>query len=352
MALTNDQLTIDHFFDYNSNRDISFLFEAEGDKLYGQYDITANREVAFEPVVDNNNSNWLGLYVNDSVEYHGLGGADGIGAGNGDDILDGGSGDDTLMGGNGVDTYIFAKGYDHDTINEWSNEKSIIKFFDITSDEVEFTNNGGNLDITVKDTDDVLTINGYQWNQSTYELQFADLIIGAVDKNTFEFTATVESLKLKEDTIAAAQAAFENEEEFVLDGADWVNTAYMHLDEGLECFGDESKVFNRTSLFIPKEEDIEQASAELLSEIYDDETLASDLLNGSDSTVITDTADIADISGESDEIADITDIQTMILTENMSAFSNDSQVSDGINISEITADASGLEQLLVSSTVQ
>ncbi|WP_303799673.1 calcium-binding protein, partial [Ruminococcus flavefaciens] len=33
---SNDSLTVDHFFDYNSNRDISFLFEAEGDKLYGQ----------------------------------------------------------------------------------------------------------------------------------------------------------------------------------------------------------------------------------------------------------------------------------------------------------------------------
>lgn len=349
---SNDSLTVDHFFDYNSNRDISFLFEAEGDKIYGQYDITANREVSFEPVVDNNNSNWMGIYVSDNVEYHGLGGDDGIGAGNGNDILDGGSGNDTLMGGNGVDTYIFAKGYDHDTINEWSNEKSIVKFFDITADEVEFTNNGGNLDITVKDTDDILTINGYQWNQGTYEFQFADLITGTVDKNTFEFTATAESLKLKEDTIAAAQAAFENEEEFVLDGAGWVNTAYMHLDEGLECFGDETKLFDRTSLFIPKEEDIEQAGAELLSELYDDETLASDLLNESGSTVITDTTDIADISGENNEIADITDIQTMVLTENMSAFSSDSQVSDGINISDIATDASGLNQLLVSSSVQ
>ena len=327
----NDQLTIDHFFDYNSNRDISFLFEAEGDKLYGQYDITANREVAFEPVVDNNNSNWLGLYVNDSVEYHGLGGADGIGAANGNDILDGGSGNDTLMGGNGVDTYIFAKGYDHDNINEWSNEKSIIKFFDITSDEVEFTNNGGNLDITVKGTDDVLTINGFQWGQGTYELQFADLITGTVDKGTFEFTATAESIARKEAAITAAQEAFENGEEFAIDDTDWVNTAYMALDEGLECFGDESKIFNRTSLFAVQESELETV----------DKTYVGQVPVREAGTIPAD-----------DSVSDMTDIQVLLLAENMSAFGGEDQVSNGININDITAETSALDQLLVNSSMQ
>lgn len=314
----NDQFTIDHFFDYNSNRDFTFVFEADG-KSYGQYDITVNRTITFEPVVDTNDSNWMGIYLDDNVEYHGLGGIDGIGAGNGNDILDGGSGNDTLMGGNGIDTYIFAKGYDHDTINEWSNEKSIIKFFDITSDEVEFTNNGGNLDITVKGTDDVLTVNGFQWGQGTYELQFADLITGTVDKNTFEFTATAESLKLREDTIAAAQEAFENGEEFAIDDTDWVNTAYMALDEGLECFGDESKIFNRTSLFAVQESELETVDS---------------------------------VFADDGNIADMTDIQAMLLAENMSAFSSESQISNGLNIGDIAAESSALDALLISSSVQ
>lgn len=251
---SNDRLTVDHFFDYNSNRDISFIFETEGDKEYGQYDITENRNVSFEPAVDDNNGHWMGIYVNDNVEYHALGGNDMIGAGTGNDILDGGSGDDTLSGSTGTDTYIFAKGYDHDTINEWSNEKSIIKLFDITSDEVEFVeneNNSNSLDMIVKGTEDVLTISNFRNGNETYEFRFADLITGTVDKDTLEFIATEESVKLKADTIAAAQEAFENEEEFVLDDTDWVNIAYMHLDEGLECFGDPTKIFNRTSLFIP-----------------------------------------------------------------------------------------------------
>ena len=327
---SKDTLTVDHFFDYNSNRDFTFVFENESGKSFGQYEITENRAVSFEPVVDTNDSNWLGIYVNDNVEYHGLGGNDGIGAGNGNDILDGGSGNDNLMGGNGVDTYIFAKGYDHDTINEWSNEKSVIKFFDITSDEVEFANNGGNLDITVKGTEDVLTVSGFQWGQGTYELQFSDLITGTVDKNTFEFTATAESIKLKEDTIAAAQEAFENEEEFALDEDEWVNRAYMHLDEGLDCFGDESKVFSRTSLFAVTESGIV------------DNTFVGEVP----------VAEVTTIPAEDSSISDITDKQALLLAENMSAFSSESQISNGINIADITADTSALDQLLVNSSVQ
>ncbi|MBR4361813.1 MAG: hypothetical protein IKP42_03600 [Ruminococcus sp.] len=330
MRFGNDSLTIDHFFDYNSNRDFNFVFEAEG-KSFGQYEITQGRTVSFEPVVDNNDSNWLGIYVNDNVEYHGLGGADGIGAANGNDILDGGSGNDTLMGGSGVDTYIFAKGYDHDTINEWSNEKSIIKFFDITSDEVEFTNNGGNLDITVKGTDDVLTINGFQWGQGTYELQFADLITGTVDKGTFEFTATAESIARKEAAITAAQEAFENGEEFTIDDTDWVNIAYMALDEGLECFGDESKIFNRTSLFMPQEE--------LTGTV--DKTYVGQVPVREAGTIPAD-----------DSVSDMTDIQALLLAENMSAFGGEDQVSNGININDITEDTSSLNALLISSSVQ
>ena len=327
----NDELTVDHFFDYNSNRDFNFVFEAEG-KSYGQYEITEGRTITFDPVVDTNDSNWLGLYVDGNVEYHGLGGNDGIGAGNGNDILDGGSGNDTLMGGNGVDTYIFAKGYDHDTINEWSNEKSIIKFFDITSDEVEFTNNGGNLDITVKGTDDVLTINGFQWGQGTYELQFADLITGTVDKGTFEFTATAESIARKEAAITAAQEAFENGEEFAIDDTDWVNTAYMALDEGLECFGDETKIFNRTSLFMPQEELTGTVDRTYVGQVP--------------------VREAGTIPDDESSIADMTDVQALLLAENMSAFTSENQVSNGININDITEDTSSLNALLISSSVQ
>lgn len=228
----------------------------------------------------------------------GTDGDDNIYATNGDDIIDGGAGNDSLAGSNGEDTYIFGKGYDHDSINEWGSDHSFVVLKDINSDAITVSDQwGSNLLISVNDTDDVLTVSNFKWGQATYTFSFADGAEGYVDKNTWELVLTKQP-----DPV--------------------------------------------------EEADIEQASAELLSEIYGDETLASDLLNGSDSTAITDITDVADISGESDAIADITDIQTMILAENMSAFSNDSQVSDGINISDITTDASGLDQLLVSSSVQ
>ncbi len=42
----------------------------------------------------------------------------------------------------------------------------------------------------------------------------------------------------------------------------------------------------------------------------------------------------------------------MILAENMSAFSNDSQISNGINIGDITAESSALDQILVNSSLK
>jgi len=36
----------------------------------------------------------------------------------------------------------------------------------------------------------------------------------------------------------------------------------------------------------------------------------------------------------------------------MSAFSNDSQISDGIKIADITSDPSALDQLLINSSMQ
>ena len=41
---------------------------------------------------------------------------------------------------------------------------------------------------------------------------------------------------------------------------------------------------------------------------------------------------------ESDDIADMTDIQAMLLAENMSAFGDDSQVSDSMDMTDMTAD--------------
>ena len=65
--------------------------------------------------------------------------------------------------------------------------------------------------------------------------------------------------------------------------------------------------------------------------------------------MITDVTESTVLTDESDDISDMTDIQAMMLAENMSAFGNDDQVYDSMNINDITADTSLTDSLLVSS---
>ena len=69
-------------------------------------------------------------------------------------------------------------------------------------------------------------------------------------------------------------------------------------------------------------------------------------------TVLADVNDRISIGGEREEVADMTDIQALLLAENMSAFSNDSKIYDGINIGDITADTSALDQFLADSSLK
>lgn len=285
---STDCLIIDHFFDYNSNRD--FRFEFDNGTVLGQYDIKAT----FAPIEGTENSDWLGIQTNEDIIYRGYDGHDGIGAGNGNDTLDGGTGNDVLNGGNGTDTYIFAKGYGNDSINEWGTDKSIVKFTDINSDEVTIVDQWGNLLVTVNDTEDTLTINSFKWGQSTYSFEFADGAIASVNKDTFE----LEFSKLPD---------------------------------------------------IPEvsEDKITQSNAELLTELYAEDSVSTELV---DNTIISEITESTTVADEADEISDQTDIQVMILTENMSAFADEANVYDTANITDTTTDTA-LNQLLVNSAV-
>ncbi len=216
---------------------------------------------------------------------------------NEDDIIDGGAGNDVLIGKGGEDTYIFGKGYGNDTINEWGSDHSFVDFKDINSDEITVSDQwGSTLLISVNDTEDVLAVSNFKWGQSTYTFRFADGAEGYVDKDTWELVLT-------------KQPDIVEEEEIV----------------------------------------IEQTAAEYLSGLYTEDIFSGELT--ADNTVITDVTDSISIGDERDEISDITNIQAMVLAENMSAFSNDSQISDGIKIGDITADSSALDHLLINSSL-
>ncbi len=311
-ADSTDCLIVDHFFDYNSNRDFNFVFD-DGTVL-GQYDIKAK----YAPIYGTDGDDWLAIQNGDNGIIHGGAGNDGLsgGSGNdelygeddddtlygndGNDILDGGTGNDTLCGGNGTDTYIFAKGYGNDTINEWGSDHSIVKLTDINSDEVTITDQwGSNLVVSINETEDTLVISNFKWGQATYSFEFADGAIATVNKDTWE----LEFSKLPDISET-------NEDELV------------------------------------------QENADILSGIYADDGLTSDILTETDSTVISDISDSVSVNEDSDEVADQTDIQVMILTENMSAFANEENVFDNADVFELTDDMSMMNQLLVGSQVQ
>ncbi len=215
-ADSTDCLIIDHFFDYNSNRDFNFVFD-DGTVL-GQYDITAK----YAPIYGTEGDDWLAIQNSDNGIIHGGAGNDGLsgGSGNdelygedgddtlygndGNDILDGGAGNDILNGGNGTDTYIFAKGYGNDTINEWGSDHSIVKLTDINSDEVTITDQwGSNLVVSINGTEDTLIISNFKWGQAAYTFEFADGAIATVNKDTWELEFIKLPDPIEDDTESA-----------------------------------------------------------------------------------------------------------------------------------------------------
>ena len=75
------------------------------------------------------------------------------------DLFLSGAGNDQLNGLGGNDNYHFSRGDDQDVISDTGGDFDIINFGgDINQDDLWFTRNGGDLDITVVGTDDKLTI--------------------------------------------------------------------------------------------------------------------------------------------------------------------------------------------------
>lgn len=301
---TGDRLIVQGFFDYNINRDFQFVFD-DG-TILGQYDIQAGAA----PIIGTEADEWLSIEGNEGSTIHAGAGNDGLNGGSGadelygeagddslfgndgNDLLDGGEGNDSLSGGNGEDTYIFAKGYAQDTINEWGSDHSIVELRDISSDEIIISDQwGSNLLLSVIGTDDVLMISNFKWGQATFTFKFADGAEGYIDKETWQLVLTKQP-----DVIA----------------------------------------------------DAEQTGAEILETLYENDGMMADFLFGN-STVISDVTESASVGNESNSAADMTDVQAMLLAESMATFGNSDQISDSMNIADITANTSLTDALLVSA---
>lgn len=202
---TGDRIIVKAFFDFNSNRDYNFIFD-DGTVL-GQYDIEA--ETA--PIIGSDDNDYL-MGTNEN------------------DTLNGGTGDDSLCGGNGEDTYIFAKGYAHDTINEWGTDHSFVELKDITSDEITVSDQwGANLLIAVNDSEDILTISNFKWGQATYTFKFADGAEGYVDKNSWKLILTKQPDPIEEDIFENTSVVSESDIE-----TDIVNETVIESENTIE----------------------------------------------------------------------------------------------------------------------
>lgn len=272
----------------SDNDDWMSVSNTNGDSLYGE----------------GGNDNLSGNSGNDSL-YGGTGN-DTLNGNDGDDILDGGEGNDWLYGGNGNDTYIFGKGYGNDTIEDWGGSSKVV-FKDVNSNDVTVSNLwDSTLEMTVNSTGDKLTINGYKWNQGGYTFEFADGATGTVNRDTWK-------LELNQPNTQEETA---------------------NTDAAIACA-----------------EDKIQASADQLSNLYENDGLDLEMVQD-EIHLYKDAANVAAAEEPDEPIADQTDVQVMLLTENMSAFGAEDNISDSMDQMDPTVDMSVMNQLLVATSVQ
>ena len=291
---------------------------------------------------------WMSVSGNNGGTLYGEGGNDSLtgGSGNdtlyggsgddylygndGDDVLDGGAGNDWLYGGNGNDTYIFGTGYGNDTIEDWGGSSTVV-FKDVSSDDVTVSNLwDSTLVMTVTSTGDTLNINGYKWNQDGYTFEFADGVTGTVNRDTWEL-----ELNQPTETAESITEAVENNSVSAADVTVAAETTIANAESAVN------------------EDDLIQTNADQLSDLYENDSFVLPEIVDSEIHLYGDTANVTSITEEEDEqIADQTDLQVMLLTENMSAFAEEDNISDSANMMDPTTDVSVMDQLLVGTSVQ
>lgn len=305
---SDDKLVIEGFFTSEANRNFYLTFNG-GSKVHATASNSPLRTVYgtensdYIVTMDDRGGTLIGENGNDSLNggngadklYGGIGDNQFYGNG-GNDTLDGGEDNDYLNGGNGNDTYVFGRNYGTDIIEDYDgNNKIVLSGIDLN--EVTFTKtNQSELTVSINGSEDKLTIRNF--NSESFIFEFAGGAVGTVNKDTWE----------------------------------------LELSQPAS---------NEIS-----EKDVIQSNAELLSDIYSDESMSSDLLTEINDTVLIDSSSTVSAAKETEETADQTDIQVMILTENMSAFGTENNVSDSMSISDPMQDTSALNQLLVGTQAE
>ena len=198
------------------------------------------------------------------------------------------------------DTYIIEFGFGEKDIEDNDGDNTI-KFLNICIDAVSFEMTySGELVITITESGDVLTIRNFDSERFTFE--FADEVSGTFNIETGEFERI-----LSEEELAAIEA-------------------------------------------VKTEDELAQANADILDELYAGDNSVSDLLTEDNSTVISENSAVSEVEDNSNTENQI-DVQVMILTENMAAFLNESNISDCVNMQSGTNNFEFANQLLVGTQV-
>ena len=281
-----------------------------------------------------------GLDGNDTL--NGANGVDMIygGAGNdslygnyGNDVLDGGDGDDYLSGGEDNDTYIYGKGSGNDTIYDRYGTNRV-KFVDLMPDDLTayYPTSGYDAVLIVASTGETLTFKNFRYSGSyrNFELEFNNGRTGFVNYERGE----IELYPLPDDTDETTET---KEKPIAIDE--------IKTEEQTTA----TDIIENAAPITPTDDDIVQSGADILDELYADDNSVSELLTESDNTVISEIADSASTSDENENTADQIDVQVMILTENMAAFSNESNISDSMNMQSGTDSLAFADQLLVGT---
>jgi len=127
-----------------------------------------------------------GEYGNNQLR--GEDGNDSLYGGYEEDTLDGGAGNDRLEGSYGNDTYVFGRGYGQDVIYDYDytagNIDKIVLASDIIPSDITVRRNNNNLELSINDTTDQITISDYFYHDyyKAERIEFADGTIWDVEQ--------------------------------------------------------------------------------------------------------------------------------------------------------------------------
>ena len=219
-------------------------------------------------------------------------GNDTLNGNNGNDYLNGGTGNDYLNGGNGNDTYVYGRGYGNDIIYDYDGvNKIVFENLDPSELTVFYPSSG---------YDAILTISGEGEEKETLTIQ-----------------------------------NFRN--------ASYYRNFTLEFKGGVTGFID----YNTASLIIDEPEETVQINADLLTEIYYEESVTSALLSQeTNQNLISDLSGVSVIA-QDEKMSEQTDIQVLMLAESMAILSGNNEISDGVDFAYTAdSDISAVDKLI------